>query len=636
MSAIHTLPPQPPVHQPREPGRRTISPHAGERRRPWLSISFSLIVLLLLVLLSGLVLRKQKPPIARDTAGAGAVSLAPFHPAAEPLPKELLPENILALQASRQSSSVRLRAAAGAAGVATLINLNPAINAWYVLEISPENGASKFSYHLENARPGAQTLALDESDPSGIVILEGKDRHRCALFAGGSLAVLEQARNSQLIYAGLCGGRIYLRNPARGHRTKLEAAAEFLRDQVWGGEEVIILFHHLLQDSNREAGELHGSSPASAGSAALDVPLPASLDPKYEGQVLAAPNLEITVEGREGGGLRPGRWYPVRGTAGIFVSLLQPNFAAPEILQSQKALVNTLDKVEAGALAYLVAFDLTQLDLAFARGTDHPGVAWSDHMLEQERIPGTPGPDGIGNIAPLVSTGLINPQDARNTVAAFTAGFKRTHGAFKSGEFALQNHGSHYGFLEEGVVFSSLLPGLSTIFVGADGAAGMKTWLEENNRLLPGIRYARQNGVPLLEWDAASQSAVPGRLVNRWGPGNWSGSEDAELRTMRSGAAWQQNGAKNFLIYAVFTTATPSAMVRVFQAYGCRYAMLLDMNALEHTYLAVYRKSGSQLVVEHLISGMGEVDKSGPAGPIPRFLGFPDNRDFFYVTRRNR
>jgi hypothetical protein len=269
-------------------------------------------------------------------------------------------------------------------------------------------------------------------------------------------------------------------------------------------------------------------------------------------------------------------------------------------------------------------------------GTDHPAVGWSDHILEQARVAGTPGPDGIGTIAPLVSTGLINPVDARTTVSVFTAGFKRTHGAFKAGEFAMKHHGSHYGFLEDGVVFSRLQQGLSTIFVRADGSVGMKTWEEGDDKLMPGIRYARQNGVPLVEFDEGSQSGVPGELVNRWGPGNWSGSEDSKLRTMRSGAALQQSGAKRFLIYAVFTSATPSAMARVFQAYQCRYAMLLDMNALEHTYLAVYRRSGSQLVMEHLINGMGEVDKSGPEGPIPRFLGFPDNRDFFYVMRRGR
>jgi hypothetical protein len=141
--------------------------------------------------------------------------------------------------------------------------------------------------------------------------------------------------------------------------------------------------------------------------------------------------------------------------------------------------------------------------------------------------------------------------------------------------------------------------------------------------------------VPLIELDQRSRSPIPGALVGRWGAGNWSGSEDQRLRTIRAGAAVQQHGGRRFLIYAVFSDATPSAMARVFQAYRCDYAMLLDMNALEHTYLALYRRVGSQLVVEHLLKGMSQVDEAATAETVPRFLGFPDNRDFFYVTRHD-
>jgi hypothetical protein len=124
-------------------------------------------------------------------------------------------------------------------------------------------------------------------------------------------------------------------------------------------------------------------------------------------------------------------------------------------------------------------------------------------------------------------------------------------------------------------------------------------------------------------------------LVTQWGAGNWSGSEEMKLRTLRAGAALQWNAKKRFLIYAVFSDATPSAMARVFQAYRCRYGMHLDMNALEHSYFALYRQRGSQLFVDYLISGMSEVDKIDSGETVPRFLGYPDNRDFFFVTRRS-
>jgi len=76
-------------------------------------------------------------------------------------------------------------------------------------------------------------------------------------------------------------------------------------------------------------------------------------------------------------------------------------------------------------------------------------------------------------------------------------------------------------------------------------------------------------------------------------------------------------------------------MTRVFQAYRFRYGMPLDMNALEHTYCALYRRTGSQLVVDYLITGMSQVEKSASGQPVPRFLVDPDNRDFFYLMRRN-
>jgi hypothetical protein len=64
--------------------------------------------------------------------------------------------------------------------------------------------------------------------------------------------------------------------------------------------------------------------------------------------------------------------------------------------------------------------------------------------------------------------------------------------------------------------------------------------------------------------------------------------------------------------------------------------MHLDMNALEHTYLALYVRADNQVEVEHLIEEMSEVDEKTPSGLVPRFLGVPDDRDFFYLTRRDK
>lgn len=229
---------------------------------------------------------------------------------------------------------------------------------------------------------------------------------------------------------------------------------------------------------------------------------------------------------------------------------------------------------------------------------------------------------------------MVSPALQSRVVATFTGGFKREHGAFRHGALATVNHGSHYGFIEQGVVYSSLVPGLSTLYVLNDGSVGMKTWRRDDNQLLGQIRHARQNGVPLIERDPAGGVSVFGTLVDAWGPGNWSGSADEKLRTLRAGACLIEHAGRSFLVYAYFSTATPRAMAYAFEAYGCSYAMHLDMNALEHTYLALYPHSGSRVVVEHLVGGMAVLDKSVGATVVPRFLGFADDRDFFYLMAR--
>jgi hypothetical protein len=283
---------------------------------------------------------------------------------------------------------------------------------------------------------------------------------------------------------------------------------------------------------------------------------------------------------------------------------------------------------------YLVAFDLGSFDLHFALGTDHPRLDWSPRPPERVRDPRLPGPDGVASPAPLITNGMVSPADVDRTVATFAGGFKREHGAFRYGPFSLENHGSHYGFIQEGTIFSKLQPGLATLLTMADGRVEMKTWTRADEATLEDIRDARQNGVPLIEYDPARGTSAPGALVNLWGPGNWSGSAAEVLRTVRAGACLQQSGARSFLVYAYFSAATPSAMARVFEGYHCRYAMQLDINALEHTYLALYVRRNHERLVEHVVQGMEQCDSHTREGLAPRFLAVPDDRDFFYLTRR--
>jgi hypothetical protein len=75
---------------------------------------------------------------------------------------------------------------------------------------------------------------------------------------------------------------------------------------------------------------------------------------------------------------------------------------------------------------------------------------------------------------------------------------------------------------------------------------------------------------------------------------------------------------RQFLIYAYFSSGTPSAMARTFQAYQCDYAMLLDMNSQELTYMALYLHEGDEIEARHLVSGMADVDVRGSRGTASR------------------
>ena len=193
-----------------------------------------------------------------------------------------------------------------------------------------------------------------------------------------------------------------------------------------------------------------------------------------------------TVAGATAGQLALGQLVPGAGRAR---RLSQRHQAAGDRERTSSRAIRTarspLDPVEASALVYLVAFDLARLDLGFALGTDHPGSAGRRARPKRSRNDALPGPDGIGTHGAAGHHRHGQPDRwSSRTVATFTGGFKREHGAFRYGDLASRNHGSHYGFIEDGVVFSKLQPGLATLFVIDDGTVDMKTWAADDDRLL--------------------------------------------------------------------------------------------------------------------------------------------------------
>ncbi|MDU8912339.1 hypothetical protein [Aestuariicoccus sp. MJ-SS9] len=536
-------------------------------------------------------------------------------------------KSVLDLQPFRQTVSA---ADAEAGTHVTLISLNPATRAWFLLELRAAPDGKPTQYHLENADPSQGDVALDTGEAPALVIGEGAGATRCRPWADGA-AALKTARDGGLAYAPLCGGALFLRNRVTGSRTNIEATAEFLRRNVWGGESIV----RFVRDSFFKDSELETSEAVAPGGPAASSPGPAPMKGKLppEDQPVISTLLDIALKDADPGRMALGQWYAADGLDGVFASAFQPRAISDEIMAIPGA--NRLDGIEAKATGYMIAFDLGMYGIGYALGTDHPELGWSPRPPASIRPRGLPGPDGINTASPLVMLGMVNPVIADRAVATFTAGFKRRHGAFKYGDMATFNLGHHYGFIEKGVILSKLQPNLSTLYGLTDGTLVMKTWQEADNALLPRIAFARQNGVPLVMTDPDTGQAVPGDRVTQWGGGNWSGSAEAELRTLRAGACMASSGGRRYLLYGYFSTATPSAMARTFLAYGCDYAMLLDMNALEHTYLALYVPKGGKVHVAHLVPGMALIEKKARDGTIlPRFIGFADNRDLFYVTRK--
>lgn len=507
-------------------------------------------------------------------------------------------------------------------------SLNPAVGAWFLLETRAAANGKADNWHIENPDPAAQSVTFADSEPPALVLGKGETQTRCAPWAD---AALQAARASGLAYAPICDGALFLRNPVSGARTNLESAAEFLRDNVWGGEGIV----RFVRDTFYKDAELETSEKLTTGGGGVGTgPAPMIGRRPADDRPVISTLLDIALEGAAPGRMAVGLWYPVAGLAGVYASAFQPREIGEAVLNGP-GRTNRLDSIEAGATGYLVAFDMGRFDIGFAMGTDHPGLGWSPRPPVSVRPRGLPGPDGVNSPAPLVMLGMLNPVIADKAVATFAAGFKRQHGAFKFGDMAGYNYGHHYGFVEKGVILSKLQPGLSTLFGLTDGSLHMKTWEAADDALLDRITFARQNGVPLIETDPITGIGVPGDRVTQWGPGNWSGSAKVELRTLRAGACMASANGTTFLIYGYFSTATPSAMARTFQAYGCSYAMLLDMNALEHTYLALYVPRGGRVHVAHMVPGMALIEKKLRDGTIlPRFIGFADNRDLFYLTRK--
>ena len=317
-------------------------------------------------------------------------------------------KSVIDLQQFRETTSIAIESKSGVKGVATLINLNPHINSWFLLTLVWVDGETR-TYHLENEDPSGQKILLDPQFPYGIVIATKDKREEYDLWSGYPKSVLAEVKADHKPFGSLCGGKLYLRNPTVGRKTSKEWVTDFLRDHVWQGERIVnsvkdrFYRDAYLSTSKDDSEKISpGAEPDNIGA-----PAPALLDPRYEDDFLTAQHLGIKLVNEAGNKVLAGRWYPAQGLTGIFISVIKPAIVSEDVINSERGKVNNLDSVESEALDYLIAFDLKEFEVGFSLGTEHPRVDWSDRIQDKMRDKSMPGPDGIGTVDPLVMTGIL-------------------------------------------------------------------------------------------------------------------------------------------------------------------------------------------------------------------------------------
>ncbi len=247
-------------------------------------------------------------------------------------------------------------------GKATLVNLNPTLNSWYLLLLQWADG-HEGAYHLVNVHPAIQDLVLDPGNPSGITIVDTQSKRACDLLSDEARPTLELAATSTSPYVSLCGDEVVLRLKTPGRRTTLEWATDFLRDNVWGGEKITVFVRQsFFQDAYLSTSDLVlGAAGTPVVAEGAEAPRSAALS----GEVASA-LLHPKSSGSRSKARSRDRSPRAAGTACSSIpasspaSCVQTSSTRKSFAPSARSS-SRLDDVEREALVYLVAFDLDQL-----------------------------------------------------------------------------------------------------------------------------------------------------------------------------------------------------------------------------------------------------------------------------------
>ena len=268
-----------------------------------------------------------------------------------------------------------------------------------------------------------------------------------------------------------------------------------------------------------------------------------------------------------------GTWIPIKdgGPAGQHPLLF-------------KSLVHPDAKRGYAAVA-VVAVDLRRLDLHLVAGSQEPASA----SVPAEHRPG------------VIPSGALP-----DLVAAFNGGFKAIHG--------------HYGMMLDGETFVAPRDIGCTVALYKDRSIKIRSWpaLKDDEPSMTGYRQTP----PCLVEAGKTNDALESVEYNK----SWGATVSGETVIRRSAVGLDKSG--HVLFYGLGEAVTAQALARGMRAVGAEFAAQLDVNYSYPRFLFFDKGAGDEAphVGSAIISGIKYTRNE--------YVGPPEIRDFFYLTRR--
>ena len=243
------------------------------------------------------------------------------------------------------------------------------------------------------------------------------------------------------------------------------------------------------------------------------------------------------------------------------------------------------------AAVAVIAIDLERVDLRLVAGTLEPASA---------------------EVPPSARPGVVPAARCGDLMAAFNGGFKVMHG--------------HYGMMLDGRTFLPPRETSCTVALYDDGSIRIRTWsaLAEGQGGTEGAARMtgyRQTPPCLVEEGRISDPLVAGETHG------WGAAVGGETAIRRSAVGLDATGRR--LLYAIGESVTAGTLARAMKAAGAEDAAQLDVNAAypRFVFYGHARPGELPMATGALIPDI--------AFARHEYVGRPEGRDFFYLTRKS-